>query len=461
MPGAALSLLLGAILTGCGHDRHFDGDDAAPPAASTAVPEVEAATARRTTIEQILPASGTLQASRADQANVSPAVAGIIDRILVRTGQPVARGQVIARLSTRQLIGQIEQARIAVAASDVQVQQAQESLLQQQAQYRVGIAQAAAALAQANAALRGALAAADGDRAALAGAQQNLDREESLKTEGLVAVKDVEAAELAVRAAQSQVDAQAETVDAQRQAAASAQAGVEAARDAELEIKVKRQDVATARIQASNARASLASTLRQAELYTLTAPLAGDVASVGASAGETVDEATHVATIANLDRLQLQINVPADSPSTVRPGQQVRFRVDALPGRTFSAAVASVGTDIDPASNTIQALAGVPNPLHRFSNGEFARVDVVIASRRQACVVPRSALQRDAEGGLTVAKLKSDSTIAVTPVRTGLSTRSVVEIVSGVAPGDRVVTAGGYGLPDGARVQATGAEAAQ
>ena len=125
----------------------------------------------------------------------------------------------------------------------------------------------------------------------------------------------MEAAELAVRTAQATVDAQRQTVAAQAQTVAGQRQAVAAARAASLQDLVKRKDIQVARQQVRNAPGALATAQAQEALYTIRAPLSGQVTQVGATVGETVDTTTKLATIADLRTLQLQIGVPAARPA--------------------------------------------------------------------------------------------------------------------------------------------------
>jgi RND family efflux transporter MFP subunit len=413
---------------------------------------VQTATVRRGEIDETLPVTGTLAVLRNQQATVTPTVSGVLDQLPVRFGQTVHKGQIVAHLSTRPLLGQMQQAQATIAQNQVQVQQAQANAIQQQAQTRTSIAQAQSALSGARATLAGAEATLAGNEAALHNAQQSLNRLQSLFADGLVALKDVEAAQLAARTADAQVAAQRQAVEAQRQTVNSQRQALAAARAASLQDVVKRNDVQVARQQVQNARGALTTAQGQFALYTLRAPLSGLVTSIGASLGETVDTTTKLISVADLATLQLQIAVPADKARMVRPGQSAAFRVESLPGKVFQTTIRAVGTQVDATSNTVPALAVVANPRRELTNGAFAKVQITFQRHLGTLLVPKSAVLRDAEGQATVVTLGADRVAHVKEVKTGLTQGDAVEILSGVSAGDQIVTVGGYGLPDGAKV---------
>jgi len=448
--------LLAVLAAGCGHgggDKKADAKD--PPA-----PAVQVAAVTRGTLERLTAATGTLQAVPAQEASLSPPVAGVLDALFVRYGQTVRKGQVIAQLSTRQLVGQIQQAQATIGQNRVQVQQAQANALQQQAQTQTSILQAQAGLANARAALAGTQATLTGNEASLLNARQSLDRARTLYADGLVAQKDVEAAQLALRTAQAQRDAQVQTVAGQKQTVAGQQAAVAAARAAGTQDQVKRQDVLVARQQVRNALGALTTARAQVALYTLRAPLAGQVSSVGATIGETVDTTTKVAVVANLSLLQLKISLPGNVAALVHRGQPLTFTVGGLKGRVFRTSVESVAPSVDATTGTVPALALVANSSRLLRDDTIARVQVVTERRENVLLVPRAALLSDPDTGKSsVVTVGADGAAHVVPVQTGLSAGGQVEITDGVTEGQKVAVSGQYGLPDGAKVQVQAAPA--
>ncbi len=443
-----LALVFLTISAGCRHSNTGDANKKdAPP-----VPTVQVVPVMRTTLERTLPITGTLMALPTQEATVSPPVAGVLDSLSVHFGQTVAKGQVIAHLSTHALTGQIEQAQATIGQNQLQVQQAEANALQQQSQTRTAILQAAAAERNAEAGLASAQATLTGDEATLHNAEQSLARAKTLYADGLIAQKDVESAQLAVRTAQAQVDAQRQTIDGQRQTVAGQKQALEAAKAAGLQDIVKRKDIQVARQQVRNAQGALKSAQAQAALYTLRAPLSGQITAVGANLGETVDTTTKIAVIANLSRLQLQLAIPAASAPEVHPGARVTFTTDALPGRTLQTTIARIASQADPQTGTIPAFAVVANP-GALKDDTTVQAQISVERRADVLTVPKSALLTDPDTGETsVVVVGTDEVAHVKPVTIGLTQGDQIEITKGVSEGQKVAVSGQYGLPDGAKV---------
>ncbi len=445
------------------------GEEKAGERKEEATPTVSVAPLHRGAVEKTLPLTGTLAAPRDQQSSVNAPVAGLLDTFAARPGQRVERGQIIAHLSTRLLLGQVQQAEATVAQTSVQVEQARANAAGQEAQSQSAVLQAQAAVSVAKATLAGARATLAGSDASLTNAKQSLARTRTLFAEGLVAQKDVEAAQLAVRAASAQRATQVQIIASQRGTVRTQELAVAVARATGLQIIVKRKDIAVAGAQLRSARGALTTAQSQFGLYTVRAPISGVVTTVGAALGENVDTTTKLVTITNLDRLSLQISVQSGSASGVHVGQRVTFSVDALPGRRFGAVIYSVGAQVDPASNTVTAVAFVDNTRHQLKDAQFVRVQLVEGRRENALLAPRAAVlftpgtddaSKTPTGNAGIAAkvvvVGSDGAAHQTPVTVGFRAGDSIEILSGLKDGDKVVVTGAYGLPDGAKVEIAG-----
>ena len=444
-PDAPITTGTGANSTDTGAATDNAPTDNAAPADTSAqadengAPTVKLARAVIGSIDATLPATGTLKAFPNRETKITPATAGTLQSLPIKLGDKVARGDVLARLSTAPIQGQIAQAEAALNQSKVAVQQAQASAIGQEAQSSSGILQAQAGVSQAQASLQG-------DQATLINARQTLSRSQALFGEGLIARKDVETAQLAVRTAQAQVAAQQRTIDAQRQ-------NVAAARAASLQNAVKREDVKIARQGVEGARAALQTARNQLALYTIRAPLSGTLTSVDVGPGATVDTTTPLATLTDLSRLQLSIAIPADSANQIGAGQTVTFEVQNVPNRIFTTRVDALSNGIDATTGTLNAFAAVTNTSGHFKDDSLARVRIVTRHVAAAVLVPQSAILSDSQNGQTsVVVVGNDNVAHVRTVKVGLSANGKTQIVSGIKPDERVAISGQYGLSDGAKV---------
>jgi RND family efflux transporter MFP subunit len=448
---AGLSAGLGLIaIAGCAHKKADTDSAPAPP------PVVQVEAAKFGLVERVLPITGTVSPLRNQEAAVTSTVSGVVDQLPVRIGQEVAKGELVAHLSTKTLTGQIDQAQATIRQNEIQVRQAQIGEIQQRASGEASIEQAASAVANAQATLASDKATLDGNEAALHNAREKLDRENVLFKEGLVAKKDVEDAQLALETAKAQVDAQRQTVDAQRQTVSGQVHALQAAKTTRLQDTIKRADVQVAQQQVANAEGALRTAESQRALYTLHSPLTGQVINVGANLGEAVDTSTKLVTIVNLDTVQLQLPIPAESVGTVHPGQHVTFTADNLPKKTLETTIQTVGKQVDPSTGSVPAYCIIVNPGHALQDDQTVKAQIV-TDRAAGVVVPTTAVLTDpSSGAKTVDVVDKDGTLHVKNVTVGLEAGGQSEIKSGISAGDQVAVTGQYGVADGTKVKVSG-----
>ena len=129
--------------------------------------------------------------------------------------------------------------------------------------------------------------------------------------------------------------------------------------------------------------------------------------------------------------------------------------VDAFPGETFVGRIARVAPVLDPATRTASIEIEIPNPGFRLKPGMYARVTVTTDERKDALVVPANAVI-DLGGRRGVFLAAENDTVSFRPVSVGIDQDTQVEILQGLAEGDRVVTVGAAALREGDRVLIAG-----
>lgn len=342
-----------------------EGKEGARPAVA-----VEVAAVSATDVEQAVEVVGSLAPKFA--AEVKSEVTATVAEVLVTEWVPVRRGQVLARLDSRE---------------------------------------AEATLAAARAHLGQAVAA---EQAAV----RELERVEKLKAYGL---------------------ATAQNLDDARTAREAAAAAAEAAR-----------------AQVRGAETFLAKT-------TIVSPMDGVVAYRGVSAGDRVESMGGGPMFRVVDNrvLDLTVTVPSSRSSEVEIGQPIRFTVDAWPGRRFEGRVRFINPALDPASRTVSVTAEVRNPSGELRGGQFVKGRIVLGTRQGVLTVPRLALvTQDVAHGTGELYVIAGSSVERRSVRLGASLDDAVEVVSGVAAGERVVTRGGFAVRPGDPVRVVTPEGA-
>lgn len=183
----------------------------------------------------------------------------------------------------------------------------------------------------------------------------------------------------------------------------------------------------------------------------LVAPFDGWVSEVRAEVGERAGTGGALVTLVDLASVRIRAEVLESDLGRIRRGAKAAVRVVALPGERFAGEVVAVGPEVDAARGTGVVYVELANPEARIKPGMYAELDVAGDVYADRVSVPREAvLERDqrllvfrATGGRAEWQY----------VETGLESRDLVEITSGVAEGDTVLTGGHLTLAHGAPVQ--------
>lgn len=172
--------------------------------------------------------------------------------------------------------------------------------------------------------------------------------------------------------------------------------------------------------------------------------------------GAFVQVGTNLATLVDLSRLRLRFKVSETESLRAAKGQTATFTVGATGNRQFNARIYHVGQVADPASRQVEVLAWVQNP-GVLKPGFFAEVSLPSESRKDATVVPETAIQASDRG--FVAYVIEDGKVAVRQVELGPRTGGGnVEILSGLSAGEVIVYEGSDRIAAGVSVT-TGGEA--
>jgi len=186
-----------------------------------------------------------------------------------------------------------------------------------------------------------------------------------------------------------------------------------------------------------------------ADYTKIVAPISGVIVAKQADLGSSVFPGQPLMTIDDEGSYQLELAIPESQVRAVHSGTVVQVQIDAT-GGSFSARVAEVVPTSDPASRTYTAKVAIPQKVVR--SGMFGRGSIALGSSVKGVRVPRSAVFE--RGALTaVWSVGTDEIIRMRLVKTGRVAGDSIEILSGLADGDRIVTAGMEKAVDGARLQ--------
>jgi multidrug efflux pump subunit AcrA (membrane-fusion protein) len=182
-------------------------------------------------------------------------------------------------------------------------------------------------------------------------------------------------------------------------------------------------------------------------VITLNAPIGGLVVTSHVRLGEPVEPEKELLDISNLNEVWALARVPENHAGQLAPGSVAHISVPALGKQSLSGEMLRFGTAADAASGTIDAVFRVTNPGMRLRPGMRAEFEIVLSKRDNVLCVPREAVQGGpANRHVFIKDFDIPNAFVRTPVRVGQTSGGKVEILSGLFPGDLVVTSGSYPL---------------
>jgi len=318
--------------------------------------------------------SGTIEATDVD---VSFQIAGRVIEVLAVEGQPVKAGEVLARISSDELVQRVNQLQAALDAAVSQVRQQQgtvrlrRDIVEGQIEQARGEAQASRVAAdrvreglrpQEVRVAEAELAQAD---ARLTQSRADYERTSNLFKEGVVPRQQLDAAQGELRTAESAREAANQRLALAREGsrrqdiaeadarAETAQAGVNVAQAGRTDVQIQQAALTAAQAREKELRAQLEAAKTQLSYTEIRSPLKGVVLTKNVEAGEFVNPGTPVVTIANIDDLWMNIYIPETQTGLVKLGQNVLVRVDSFPKEAFKGKITFVSAESEFTPKTI------------------------------------------------------------------------------------------------------------
>ena len=175
------------------------------------------------------------------------------------------------------------------------------------------------------------------------------------------------------------------------------------------------------------------------------APIDGVVTERGANVGLNADQTTKLFTVLDLSTVWVVANLYEKDFPRVRVGTDAAITTSARPDLTLRGRVSYIDPQVSADTRTAKVRIEVPNPSGDLRLGMYADVVVAGASGASAPRVPRNAVQNVGDRAVVyLANPKDPGKFVERDVRLGQTSGEQVEVVSGVQPGDVVVTEGSF-----------------
>ena len=202
---------------------------------------------------------------------------------------------------------------------------------------------------------------------------------------------------------------------------------------------VAQLDLSTAQLSANAAR--LEELKINLQHTSVTSPVDGFVASRTVDPGAMVNTNTSIASVVDISRLRLVVNVVERDLRMVSPGDVADVEVDAYPGEKFTGKIARVAPVLDPATRTAAMEVEIPNNDNKLKPGMYARINLTVEDRKNTLVVPKNAVI-DFENKRGVWMPDAENRAQFVPITLGIEGSDQIEVLSGLKDGDKFVTTG-------------------
>jgi HlyD family secretion protein len=224
---------------------------------------------------------------------------------------------------------------------------------------------------------------------------------------------------------------------------------------ADSQVKTASAQVLSAQSTVEQAAAARSSARTQLTFTEVRSPLTGVVALRFLNNGDTVDSATPIAQIVDLETVIVSAFIPVVMPTRILPGFQAIIKSASIPDRSYPGTVTSISPVVDAQTGNILAQIRCTNSNLDLKEGMPVTVSITTVVHKNALVVPETSLVASPEEpNSRMVYVVHGNEIKRVRVKTGIERDGFVEIVNGLSPNAVVVEKGAYGLPDGTKVEA-------
>jgi multidrug efflux pump subunit AcrA (membrane-fusion protein) len=404
-----LTLIALAALAACSKPKEAETEPVAP---------VQVSEVQRSSINRIVSADGILYPQ--DQASVMPKISAPVKEFKIKRGDHVAKDQLLATLENRDLQAAVAEAR----------QNYEQALAAQRNTTGAQLPEDATKARQD----------VTSSKEALDAAQKVYESRKQLLEQGALARRLVDESNVAYVQARSQYDIATQHLQA-------------------LDRVSQPEQTKGAQAQTDAAKARYDASLAQLSYSEIRSPIAGVIADRPLYAGEMASPGSPLLTVVSVSRVIARANVPVSQAASLKVGDSGTI-AQTEGGIELNGKVTVVSPAVDPNSTTVEVWVEADNPGEKLKPGATVHVSILAEKIPNAIVIPTVALLPSDEGGVQVMVVGADSAAHQKKVDLGAREPDKVQVVKGLDVGEKVITGGGVGLDDGAKVRIAAAPAA-
>lgn len=213
---------------------------------------------------------------------------------------------------------------------------------------------------------------------------------------------------------------------------------------------ISQQEYDLSELQVNNLKADIELVKVNVSKTEIRAPYDGRLGLKNISEGAYISPNTLLTTISQVEKLKLQFSVPEKYGSQVKNGQQVNFQLDGSTA-TYRATVIATESAIEENTRSLMVRAVVSAKDAFLVPGAFAKVRMVMQRQENALLVPTQAVIP--QGRKKQIILYKNGSPAFTDITTGMRDSSNIQVLTGLQPGDTVITTGLLFIRPGSEVK--------
>lgn len=184
---------------------------------------------------------------------------------------------------------------------------------------------------------------------------------------------------------------------------------------------------------------------------TIIAPFSGRITARMTQLGQHVRPGDELFQVTDFDPLVARIYLPERDVLGLEEGQDVQIRLDAAAEVHFAGRIRQISPVVDTSTGTVKVTVEATAPPKQVRPGSFVTVNIVRETHSDALLLPREAVLRELQKAHVY--VAEDDVAEKRAVTLGLEEGDLIEVLSGVAAGDRVIVTGQGGLKDGSAVK--------
>lgn len=186
-------------------------------------------------------------------------------------------------------------------------------------------------------------------------------------------------------------------------------------------------------------------------VLTVTSPIGGQVTARAAQSGLFVQPGNAAPfTVADVSTMWMQAFVPEADVPLLRLGQPVKIRVMAFPNRVFTGKITTVGASVDTNTHRILVRSEIDDPKHELRPGMFTAFDITTGDPIRSPALPADGIVREGDGTMTAWITTDRKTFTRRVIALGVQQEGLVQIVSGLTPGEQAANEGALFLSNAA-----------